>query len=239
MRGILFDKDGTLVDFEATWSGVLQRLAFEFADGDAARASVLMHAGGLDPVTGRIRAGSVFGAGNTRDLVRCWMPAESGAAFDAIVAHVDRAFVDNAARNSVPVAGMKQTLHALAADDLAMGVATNDATAAALAALAALGVAELLPLVFGYDAVARPKPAPDSVHAFCEAIGAAPREIAVVGDNLHDLEMARAAGAGAAVGVLTGNSAAHDLAPLADVVLASVRDLPGWLRSRAAEKRPR
>ena len=51
----------------------------------------------------------------------------------------------------------------------------------------------------------------------------------VVGDNVHDLAMARAAGAGAAIGVLSGNGAAADLAPLADAVLDSVCDLPGWL----------
>jgi phosphoglycolate phosphatase len=44
--------------------------------------------------------------------------------------------------------------------------------------------------------------------------------------------MARSAGAGAALGVLTGNSSADELAPLADAVLVSVCALPEWLRSR-------
>ena len=56
--------------------------------------------------------------------------------------------------------------------------------------------------------------------------------IAVIGDNRHDLEMARSAGAGAAIGVLSGNGGRADLAPLADAVLDSVRDLPAWLASR-------
>jgi len=55
----------------------------------------------------------------------------------------------------------------------------------------------------------------------------------VVGDNPHDLQMARSAGAGVAIGVLTGNSGAEDLLPLADAVLASVVDLPVWLREYA------
>ena len=41
--------------------------------------------------------------------------------------------------------------------------------------------------------------------------------------------MARAAGAGVAIGVASGNSSAEDLAPHADAVLDSVRDLPAWL----------
>ena len=78
-----------------------------------------------------------------------------------------------------------------------------------------------------------PKPAPDIVHAFSEAIGVPPSEIVVIGDNPHDIEMARSAGAGAALGVLTGNSGRDDLAPLADAVLDSVADLPAWLRAEA------
>ena len=97
-------------------------------------------------------------------------------------------------------------------------------------ALSGVGAAEYLPHIFGYDSVARPKPAGDIVHAFAAAIGASPAEVVVVGDNLHDLDMARAAGAGAAIGVLTGNSGPEDLAPHADAVLASIRDLPDWLR---------
>ena len=92
-----------------------------------------------------------------------------------------------------------------------------------------LGVRRLLPHVFGYDSVARPKPGPDMVDAFAAAAGLAPAEIAVVGDNHHDLAMARAAHAGAAVGVLSGTGEAADLAPLADVILADIRALPGWL----------
>jgi phosphoglycolate phosphatase len=45
--------------------------------------------------------------------------------------------------------------------------------------------------------------------------------------------MARAAGAGAAIGVLSGNGGRAELQPLADVLLESIRDLPGWLRRRA------
>ena len=49
-----------------------------------------------------------------------------------------------------------------------------------------------------------------------------------VGDNAHDLAMARNAGA-VAVGVTSGNSGADDFAALAEVVLPSVRELPAWL----------
>jgi phosphoglycolate phosphatase len=51
----------------------------------------------------------------------------------------------------------------------------------------------------------------------------------MVGDNRHDMEMARAAGAGMAIGVLSGNGTRDTLSPLADVLIESVADLPGLL----------
>lgn len=232
MRGILFDKDGTLLDFQASWSGVLRELCHDLADGEPGRAAAMLRAGGMDPETGSVRAGSPFAAGNTLDIVSALLPGLAGATFRSMVARIDGAFYENGIRCSVPVAGLKHTLAALAETGVAMGVATSDATAGTRAALAMLGVEDRLPHVFGYDSVARPKPAPDIVFAFAAAIGAPPGEIAVVGDNTHDLEMARSAGAGAAIGVLSGTGARADLAPLADVILDSVADLPAWLRAR-------
>ena len=53
------------------------------------------------------------------------------------------------------------------------------------------------------------------VHAFSAAVAVPPAAIAVVGDTPHDLEMAHAAGAGLAIGVLTGASPRESLAPRA------------------------
>ncbi len=233
IRGILFDKDGTLLDFEATWAPLYRRLALEIAGDDVEKARELLVAGGLDPVSGRIAGGSVLGAGSTFDLVERWFPELRDQAFGEMVARIDEAFHAHGAASSVPVPELIETLDLLARQGYALGVATNDGTSAARSALVAVGADRHVAHVYGYDSVANPKPAPDIVHAFAAAVELAPAEIAVVGDNRHDLEMARAAGAGLAIGVLTGNSATEDLAPLADAVLPSIRDLPAWLSRRS------
>ena len=229
MQGILFDKDGTLLDFEATWTPVLTRLALQAADGDQARAAALLDAGGLDPATGRFRAGSAIGAGTTRTIAALWHPDLAPDALAEGVAAMDRAFHDHGAVHSVPLPGVGETLGALAAEGYVLGVVTNDTTAAAQVALAGTGLLAHIARVIGCDAVVHPKPAPDMVLAFADAERIPPSEIAVVGDNRHDLEMARAAAAGLVIGVTSGNSSAADLAPLADVVIGSVAELPPWL----------
>ena len=233
MRGLLFDKDGTLLDFEASWSRVYHELCLDLAGGDVATANAMLVAGGFDPESGRFRSGGALAAGHTLDIVRIWYPALTGSEQRAMVERIDEVFYKNGVAFSVPFPGLSDTLQTLSDAGFAMGVATNDGTAATKAALEALGLAAFLPHVFGYDSVERPKPAPDIVYAFAAASDVPPEEIAVIGDNPHDLEMARAAGAGVAIGVLSGNGGLAELEPLADVVLESVRDLPAWLSARS------
>ena len=45
IKGILFDKDGTLVDFQKTWFAIGDRMALRAAGGDRARADSA-HGGG-------------------------------------------------------------------------------------------------------------------------------------------------------------------------------------------------
>jgi phosphoglycolate phosphatase len=65
--------------------------------------------------------------------------------------------------------------------------------------------------------------------AFAAALGLAPANLAMVGDATHDLDMAKAAGFGLKVAVLSGTGTAKDLTPHADVVLPSVRELVALL----------
>ncbi len=48
ITGLLFDKDGTLFDFEATWGAWAQGMAVELAGGDPALAGRLAAAIGFD-----------------------------------------------------------------------------------------------------------------------------------------------------------------------------------------------
>jgi phosphoglycolate phosphatase len=60
----------------------------------------------------------------------------------------------------------------------------------------------------------------------CETVGVPPDRTAVIGDTLTDLRMARGAGAGRAIGVLSGIDDADALGPVADLILRSIADLP-------------
>jgi phosphoglycolate phosphatase len=231
IRGILFDKDGTLIDFPSTWTPVLKALSLEFAKGDRARAGDLMETAGYDPDSGIFKPGSIWAAGNTLDLVTAWLPEAPESERADVARWVDDYCEDIVPDTAVPVTDLVQFFGGLRQAGLALGVATNDVTRSALATMQRFGVADLLVAVLGYDSVARPKPAADMVVAFCAQAAIEPGNVAVVGDNLHDLVMARAAGAGLAIGVLTGNGTREDLSAHADHVIDSIEDLPRLLQT--------
>jgi phosphoglycolate phosphatase len=232
IKGILFDKDGTLVDFNATWFGIADLMAMEAAEGDRRKADRLLDVAGYDFKAKRFKADSIFAAGTNRDVVELWFPRlTNDEQLEALIRFNEITAVQGS-QMAVPLPGMAGALAALHAKPYRLGVATNDSTAGCEKTLLALGVAQLFDAAYGYDAVANPKPAPDTIVAFCDLTGLKPSEIAMVGDNRHDLEMARAGGCGLAVGVLSGTGTRASLAPMADVVLDSVVDLPGFLAGR-------
>jgi phosphoglycolate phosphatase len=234
IKGILFDKDGTLLDYEATWLPLNQRAAVAAAEGDQNLAARLLAAGGYDAASQRVRAGSTLAAGTNREIATCWAALLPGRGIAELTELVEQVYTEGGRQSATPVAELAPLLGRLKARRLRLGVATSDSVAGAQATLAHFGVIELLDFLAGYDSGHPPKPDPGLVDAFCRATGLAASEVSVVGDNLHDIEMGRAAGAGLVVGVLTGTGAHSDLAPRADHVLESIEELEALLDEIAA-----
>jgi phosphoglycolate phosphatase len=113
----------------------------------------------------------------------------------------------------------------LRAGGCGIAVATTDDRDPTEQTLAALGIADRIDATVCADDGIAVKPAPDMILHLCATLGVAPARTAVVGDTAADLQMGRAAGAGLIVAVLTGVGGRGDLAPLADVVIASIEEL--------------
>ena len=235
IKGILFDKDGTLVDFNATWLSIADFMAMDAAEGDRWKADRLLSAAGFDFVSKRFKPDSIFASGTNMDVVELWFPRLSDEDQMLAVARFNDITSVQGSSMAVALPGIVGALKALHKRSYRLGVATNDSTAGAEKTLVTLGVAQLFTAAYGYDAVANPKPAPDTIMAFCDLTGLKPAEIAMVGDNRHDLEMARAGGCGLAVGVLSGTGTRESLSSIADIVLDSVADLPDFLSARVKE----
>ncbi|NIA68911.1 HAD family hydrolase [Pelagibius litoralis] len=236
IQGILFDKDGTLLDYHATWMPLNRRAALAAAGGDVVLAERLLVASGYDPVSDTCVADSVLVAGSNDDLGICWAEVVGGDAAE-LTDRLSRIFEAGSAETAVAVEGLGETLEALAAGGLTLGVATNDSEEGALNSLAPFGVLDRFDFIAGYDSGHGAKPGPGMVQGFCKAMGIAPAAVAVVGDSRHDMEMGRRAGAGLLVGVLTGSGGHDDLAPHSHHVLDSIAGLEALLGDVAGKRR--
>jgi phosphoglycolate phosphatase len=230
IRGVLFDKDGTLIDVTGTWVPVYREMLAELMKAEPAEIDEIMAKAGYEPSTGGFRAGSTLAGGTTRELIDIWWPGLSNAEAWEKVRVLDVDYRNLAIKHLKPLMALTPVLEELKKLGLKLGVATNDTEYSARNHMVELGVANHFDIIIGADSVTRPKPAGDMIHAFAAATGLKPHEIAMVGDNSHDIETARAGGAGLAIAVLSGNAAHGDIAHLADHTLNSIAELPQLLR---------
>ena len=225
IRGILFDKDGTLLDFNSTWVPVNRAAALTVAGGDSGIARYLLEECGQDEAAGRVMAGTLLAVGTTTEIAGRWAELYPDHGHADIVGLVDEVFQREEVEAAVPVSGLAATLTRLHEEGLILGVATSDSHAGALQSLSSFGVLELFDFVVGHDSGHGTKPGPGMVEAFCRQTGLSVDDICVVGDNTHDLEMGRNARVALVVGVLTGTGSTDDLAPDADHVIDSIATL--------------
>lgn len=229
IRGILFDKDGTLVDFAATWEPLYRAAAMTAAGGDEAFANRLLILGGADASGGSVVADSLLAAATTREIAEAWVEAGSRWTVLDLTAALDAQFQSGALATMVPVTDLHALFGRLKARGFHLGIASSDSAAGIGALVERFDLGPFVDFVAGWDSGHGTKPEPGMALAFAAATGLVPAEIAVVGDNRHDLAMGASAGAGLRIGVLTGTGTRATLAPAAHHVLASIEGLEAVL----------
>ncbi len=228
-HGIVFDKDGTLLDFNRTWLPIYRYAVREFAAGDAVLAEQLLVQHGFDAQRNQFQGGSLLAAGNNQQIAEEWarqigMPGQ----VETISLRLNQIFHERGALEATPVANLASTLRQLKAAGLKLGVATADSHQGILNTLQSFEVLQEFDFLAGYDSGHGVKPDAGMVQAFCQQMGLRSEAVVVVGDNCHDIEMGRNANAGLCVGVLTGTSKRSELESIADIVLDDISTLPAY-----------
>ena len=228
IRAVLFDKDGVLVDFHRTWGPAGARVMRDLADHDESRMAALAEAIAFDPVTERFQPESPFIAGSSLDTLRAWDPALGVMSDPELCREIVRLFSRYGLECVAPAPALAETLAALEDAGLPLGIATNDQEASARSQMEKLGMAARFRRIFGADSGHGPKPGPGMLLAFADLLDIEPGAMAMIGDSLHDINAARAAGA-VAVAIGTGPADLETLRPHADHAIADLSALPGLI----------
>ncbi|MYK32504.1 MAG: HAD family hydrolase [Boseongicola sp. SB0670_bin_30] len=221
VEAIIFDKDGTLFDFQRSWSNAMIDLLEATVAPDRIEAAAL--ALGFDLRRARFVPGSVVIAGTSIDLARVVAPYMQRGEQEAL------RLIDAAAERArmVPVVDLVSCLDSLGRDYV-LGLVTNDSEAPSRRQLEAAGIADCFAFLAGCDSGHGSKPAPGPLLAFAEATAIAPERTLMVGDSRTDLLAARAAGM-RPIAVLTGVAEAEELARDAEAVLSDIGQLANWI----------
>lgn len=226
ISALLFDKDGTILDFYKTWIPINREMARDAAGGDDVLAAELLRAGGHDPETDIIAPGAVLSAAGVEGITACFARALGERAPPDLRDIVRRNFRDGGAKHATPIEGALGEIGKMRARGYRLGLATNDTMDGLHASLGRYSdVSVEFDFLVGCDSGHGAKPEPGMGLAFAAAMGIDPAACAIIGDAIHDLDMGKRAGFGMRIGVLTGPAQRHDLEPHADVVIDSVLDL--------------
>ena len=226
LDALIFDKDGTLFDFRASWGGWTARLVDEVLPAGPARAE-MEAALGFDRASNGFHPDSIVIAHTTPEIADFLAPRLPHLSFDQLNAVMNRLAAET---QLVPACDLRATFTAMRAQGIRLGLATNDTEAPARNHLTRAGVVDLFEFVAGCDSGWGGKPAAGQLLAFCDQLGLDPARVGMVGDSRHDMEAGRNAGM-TRIAVLTGVADRASLTPHADVVLDDISGILAWMQA--------
>lgn len=222
IKALLFDKDGTLIDFEKTWFKAIHRVLVTLSKGDEQTLKRLEQV--CDYKDGKFTRDSMIIAESSADYADILAKACNEEGGKIFLQRYDNLALDEGLKATTPIGDPHGLLKTLKARGFKVGLATNGSYALAIGHSDKLGITSLFDFICGYDSGFGRKPKGGMVHGFAIHLDIKPHEIAVIGDTLHDIHMAKNAGA-FAIGVASGLTPYDILAKEADCMIERLEEL--------------
>ncbi|WP_429842541.1 HAD family hydrolase [Brevibacillus sp. FIR094] len=240
VKAILFDKDGTLLEFVRLWGYWSESVHRHFASQLPQPAQIAPLAelwGTVHDEDGHVCDYSINGPlamGSTGDLlaILAWQGYRQGLTWGESMRLAreckERAYQDmEQTRPAYPIPGLIPFLDQCRDQGMFMGIVTADETEEAIKHIEWMGIRSYFPVIIGNDQVERGKPYPDMVVKACTQLGLKPREVAVIGDTSGDIRMGKSAGVSVTIGIVSKEDSSDRIQILeeAEAVISSYTQL--------------
>lgn len=233
LKGIIFDKDGTLFDYKQVWEGTLHELinaslnALNRGDDQQLHEELLLLLG-ISP-TGTNPRGLLFSPSKIKIFFRFWWFSLKNHLNMYRLVKAYMAFMKTNGRETALKTidsldfSVQQNLFAkLKAHGYVIGLVTNDTSAAGHLYLQHMGLDSFVDFLRGRDDPGRTKPSPASFKEFCKEFSLTSQEVVMVGDSRADFLYAKRAKAGYSIAVLWGSNDKKRLNRMADKVCPTI-----------------
>ena len=230
IKEIIFDKDGTLFDFQSSWGTTTFEFLNKLSDGNQRCLKELADALRFDLKQKTFDQNSIFIAGTSYDTAAALQPIIPKKTRDNILAL--QSLCCNT-QKQVPVKNLFNTLNELYNNGYGLSVATNDSEELAIKQLKEAHIFKFFSSVLGADSGFGAKPEPSQLLEIKKRRNLKSSEIVMVGDSCHDLIAAQKAGL-TAIGVLTGVARREDLAVYSNIIFDNISYLAEWLENSSS-----
>jgi HAD superfamily hydrolase (TIGR01509 family) len=232
---VVFDKDGTLVDFDRLWAGKLKAgidavltAAGPLPPLEAALCATL----GIAPATMRVIPESPLAVATLPKLtLACAVVLHQHGhpwhAAETLAREVFHPVIQAPPRHDDlrPIGDVAGLMRALRAAGCRIAIFTSDDRHATEVSLPMLGVADLVEAMVCGDDPIEGKPAGDGLLQLSRRFAADPARVLMIGDSVTDMRAAQAAGVGWRIGVRSGTGDPSALMAAADVVVETIHDI--------------
>lgn len=233
--GILFDKDGTLLEFGSLWvdwADELLSTVVSAARLPSSGKNKLANAIGFDAEAKSWDPEGPLCIGSLDDLITIlsFRLYENGMPWNQSLELVTNVYTEIDKRNDwdkdiKPVSGLKNFLDKAQASNLKLGVVTSDNHSQAIQHLKALNIDLYFNSVIGHDQVIRGKPFPDMVEKACDQLNMQPERTLIIGDSDGDMMLGKKSDMLASIGIVSEPNSPSDHLINADHVIRNYDDI--------------
>ncbi|WP_179134455.1 HAD family hydrolase [Oceanobacillus timonensis] len=230
---ILFDKDGTIIDFNLWlyWADAFIDMIAEKSDVTYNK-NLLADALGFSYKNGIWDPKGPLAIGSQQDLltILTWGLYQQGTPWDQAYKKVHDAhqlLEDTFKMHAYikPTNGLLSFLQQAEKHAIKMGVVTSDNYKKTLKHLNALGIAHYFSTIVGHDLVHRGKPYPEMVYYACERLNVSPEKTLIIGDSNGDMILGKNSGALASVGIISSPEAQTNHLQDADYIISDYQTM--------------
>lgn len=215
-RGILFDKDGTLLDFMLMW-GVWATVLVGLLDDHLTaldkepighrKDSLGLFSDQTGKITGYDKAGPIaMGTEEEVTALLAWHLYTAGIPWNeatVLVRRYNKSAMQKLEqdRRAVPLPGLTGFLQDCHKSGMKLAVVTSDTMKETKKHLDWMDLSHYFPVIVGRDRVSKGKPDPEMALLAMQELGLTPQQCIVIGDSNGDMVMGKQAGALCTIGI--------------------------------------